>query len=306
VEIKMSSSRGNGKTTEAAPEKPSELTCGLIMPISLLDGCTADHWAEVKGIITEAVESIPSLRFVTRLVSDADEIGVIQKRIVQNVYNSEIVVCDVSGKNPNVMFELGLRLAFDKPTVIIKDDRTDYSFDTGVIEHVGYPRDLRFARIVDFKKKLAEKLSSTYRASTEDPNHSPFLRSFGQFHVASLAQSEASPDKVMLEMLADMQRDIALIRRRDRGREMPLPSGLLEPGFDIIMKAIRDYCVTKNISLFDLDLDKNSLIEITRTASLTSGLTHIRPPDIENALLLAKALALTRMPLPESSGFQQR
>jgi hypothetical protein len=35
------------------------------------------------------------------------------------------------------MFELGMRLAFDKPTVIIKDDKTDYMFDTGIIEHVG-------------------------------------------------------------------------------------------------------------------------------------------------------------------------
>jgi hypothetical protein len=34
-------------------------------------------------------------------------------------------LCDVSGKNANVMFELGLRLAFDNPTIIIKDDKTE-------------------------------------------------------------------------------------------------------------------------------------------------------------------------------------
>jgi len=216
----MGNSAGNGNAQEAkSTERVAELTCGLIMPISLLDGCSADHWAEVKSIIIEAVESIAAPRFITRLVSDADEIGVIQKRIVQNVYNSSIVVCDVSGKNPNVMFELGMRLAFDKPTVIIKDDKTDYSFDTGVIEHIPYPRDLRFAKIVDFKKRLAEKVSSTYKASVEDPQHSPFLKSFGQFHVASLAQSEASADRVMLDMLTDIQRDIQVLRQRDRDRE---------------------------------------------------------------------------------------
>ena len=57
----------------------------------------------------------------------------IHKTIVQNLYLNPIVVCDVSGKNANVMFELGLRLAFDKPTIIIKDDKTDYSFDTSVV-----------------------------------------------------------------------------------------------------------------------------------------------------------------------------
>jgi hypothetical protein len=53
----------------------------------------------------------------------------------------------VSGKNPNVMFELGIRLAFDKATIIIKDDKTDYSFDTSVIQHIPYPRDLRHNQI---------------------------------------------------------------------------------------------------------------------------------------------------------------
>jgi len=41
-----------------------------------------------------------------------------------------MIVCDISGRNPNVMFELGLRLAFDKPAIIIKDEITPYSFDT--------------------------------------------------------------------------------------------------------------------------------------------------------------------------------
>ena len=109
---------------------------------------------------------------------------------------------------------LCLNLAFDKPTVIIKDDKTDYSFDTGVIEHVTYPRDLRFARIVEFKTKLAEKVGSTYRASISVAKHSPFLKSFGQFQVASLPQTETSADRVMMEMLTDMQRDLSVIRRR--------------------------------------------------------------------------------------------
>jgi len=138
------------------------------MPISAIDGAGAEHWAEVKAVITEAVEAIPEVRFTVRLVSDADDVGVIQKRIVQNVYSSDIVVCDVSGKNPNVMFELGMRLAFDKATVIVKDDKTDYSFDTAIIEHVGYPRDLRFGKIVAFKELLAAKVLQTYRSMRDN------------------------------------------------------------------------------------------------------------------------------------------
>jgi hypothetical protein len=90
------------------------------------------------------------------MVSDSDDSGVIHKRIIENLYNNPIVVCDVSGKNPNVMFELGIRLAFDKSTIIVKDHATDYSFDTSPIEHVGYPRDLRFSTVVE-KQNLRRK-----------------------------------------------------------------------------------------------------------------------------------------------------
>ncbi|CAN7413133.1 hypothetical protein LJR277_002517 [Pseudomonas sp. LjRoot277] len=193
--------------------EPAALTCGLVMPISMIDGCSAEHWVEVKNIICDAVGGIEGLTFIPKLVSEQDDVGVIQKRIVQNIYSSDIVVCDVSCKNPNVMFELGMRLAFDKPTILIKDDKTDFSFDTGVIEHLVYPRDLRFSRIVSFKKSLAEKLYATYHASVNDPSHSTFLKNFGSFKVAALNQTEGTPDQVMLDMLQDISRDVSRLKR---------------------------------------------------------------------------------------------
>jgi hypothetical protein len=192
----------------------ADLTCGLVMPISAIDGCSAEHWVEVKNIISDAVLSIEGLNFVPRLVSEQDDVGVIQKRIVQNIYSSDIVICDVSCKNANVMFELGMRLAFDKPTILIKDDKTDFSFDTGVIEHLVYPRDLRFSRIVSFKKALADKVAATYTAAKNDPTHSTFLKNFGSFKVASVDQTVGTPDQVMLDMMQDLSREVARIGRK--------------------------------------------------------------------------------------------
>src|SRR5438045_758841 len=103
-------------------------TCGIVMPISAWDGCTESHWADVREILEEAVDEAG---FEPNLVSNADEVSVIQKRIVQNLYDNPIVICDVSGRNG---------LAFDKPTIIIKDDKTPFSFDTSPIEHLEYPR----------------------------------------------------------------------------------------------------------------------------------------------------------------------
>jgi hypothetical protein len=204
--------------TQPRAQKQKLLTCGLIMPISPIDGCSAEHWSDVKSIVAEAVEGITIVKSIVKLVSDADDVGVIQKRIVQNVYNSDVIVCDVSGKNPNVMFELGLRLAFDKPTVIIKDDKTDYAFDTGIIEHVSYPRDLHFHRMVAFKTLLADKVLATYNAARTDPGHSTFLKNFGEFQVAELNQKTVPTDKYLTGVLSDIQVELSRLR-------VPLPRG---------------------------------------------------------------------------------
>lgn len=200
------------KTDEA--HTPVGLTCGLVMPISPIDGCSAEHWMEVKSIISDAVGSIENFKFSTRLVSDQDDVGVIQKRIVQNIFDSDIVICDVSCKNANVMFELGMRLAFDKPTILIKDDMTDFSFDTGVIEHLVYPRDLRFSRIVAFKSALADKVVATYKAATTDPNFSTFLKHFGSFKVATIDQAVYTPDEALLTMMQELSQEVGIIRKR--------------------------------------------------------------------------------------------
>ncbi|WP_328802004.1 hypothetical protein T3H97_06235 [Paenibacillus sp. LX16] len=187
------------------PNDEKTLKIGLVMPISPIEDCSAEHWADVKSILTESVQTIEKYKVQVTLVSDADDTGVIQKRIVQNIYNSDVVICDVSCKNANVMFELGMRLAFDKPTIIVKDDITGYSFDTQVIEHLSYPRDLRFTKINDFQIALSRKVVATYEKSLSDPDHSTFLKNFGQFKVAELSETSISSDKLILETLNDMQ-----------------------------------------------------------------------------------------------------
>ena len=50
--------------------------CGVVMPISPIDGCSDSHWADVLEIVTEAIEGAG---FDANLVSNADDVGIIQK-----------------------------------------------------------------------------------------------------------------------------------------------------------------------------------------------------------------------------------
>lgn len=190
-------------------KKEKQPTCGIIMPISLIDNCPPEHWADVLGILKDVCSTND---FIPNLVSDADDIGVIHNRIIENIYSSDIVICDVSCKNANVMFELGMRLAFDKPTIIIKDDLTGYSFDTSLIEHLEYPRDLRFTSINKFKESLGKKMKATYEKSQTDPNYSTFLKNFGKYKIAHLEDREVSTDTFILNAIEELRRDVRVIK----------------------------------------------------------------------------------------------
>jgi hypothetical protein len=180
-------------------------TCGVVMPISAIDSYSASHWLDVFRILSEAIEEAG---FEAKPVNHANDAGTIHKRIIRNLYENPIVVCDVSGKNPNVMFELGMRLAFDKPTIIIKDDKTPYSFDTSTIEHLEYPKDLRFTKIIEFKKMLTDKITGTYTQATSDKNYSTFLKTFGEFKVAKIDQKEVTGQEFILEEIRSLRDSI--------------------------------------------------------------------------------------------------
>jgi hypothetical protein len=206
-------------------ETSAKPICGIVMPISALDGCAEAHWSDVLTILSDAIEEAG---FDPNIVSNADDVGIIQKRIIQNLYDNPIVVCDVSGKNPNVMFELEMRLAFDKPTIIVKDDVTSYSFDTSPIEHLEYPRDLRFSRIVDFKDKLVEKLKNTHAKASSDPSYTTFLKHFGEFTVAKINKKEVTGEQFIIEELRALRRAVGSLDRGRITRDAEVP--ILERG----------------------------------------------------------------------------
>jgi hypothetical protein len=221
------------RRTHATRQALNKPYCGLIMPISMIDACNEQHWSDVREIL-EA--SIQSAGFEPRMVSDADEIGIIQQRIIRNVYDDPVLVCDVSGKNPNVMFELGMRLAFDKPTIIVKDDKTSYTFDTAPIEHLEYPRDLRFAKIVEFQESLTSKIVATHKKAQTDRNYTTFLKNFGSFSVAKLESKTLDRDDYLLEELRTLK---SLVLRQTRITDEPVPFLVTNDDRQTILRASR-------------------------------------------------------------------
>lgn len=186
------------KADETDTTVGQKTTCGIIMPIATMSPeYTAEHWEDVRAIIDTAIERAG---FEPRIVSDSEDSTIIHKSIINNIYHDEIIVCDVSNKNANVMFELGMRLAFNKPVVIIKDDKTGYSFDTSNIEHVGYRKDLRHNTVEKFINDLARKIKATHEAPSKE-NYQPFLSHFGKFEVAKIENKSIEGSEALEKLL---------------------------------------------------------------------------------------------------------
>lgn len=83
----------------------------------------------------------------------------------------------------------------------MKDDQTDYSFDTSPVRHIEYPRDLHYFRLMEFKTELISKLKATYEISKKDQNYSPFLKHFGKFRAAKIEEKELPGQDFIIKTL---------------------------------------------------------------------------------------------------------
>lgn len=142
------------------------------------------------------------------------------------------------------MFELSMRLAFDKPAIIVIDDKTDYSFDTSPIEHLSYPRDLRYNKILDFKEQLAKKIKATDEKAKSAPSYTTFLKNFGTFEIAHVEKKEGTINDLLLERMDLVAH--RLFRLEDRLNITISDANTID---GIIFDKIQDFCSKERIPI---------------------------------------------------------
>jgi len=197
------------KRKRASRKKKELQKCGIVMPISAIDGCSEKHWQEVRRILADAATMAD---MDARLVSEGDDSELIQARIAQNLHADPMAIADLSCLNPNVMFELGMRLTFNKTVVLVKDKETKSPFDISGIEYVEYPRNLRYWDVEDFKERLCDKLKRTLKAS-QKPEYSTYLSLFGKFEVFDPGTESVGIGDAVLKQMEEMNRRMSRIEQ---------------------------------------------------------------------------------------------
>lgn len=86
-----------------------------------------------QGFFAELLNSVitPAANAAGFAAETARKVGsdVIQSTIISQLLNADLVIADITDHNPNVLFELGIRIAKDLPVALIKAEGTGAIFD---------------------------------------------------------------------------------------------------------------------------------------------------------------------------------
>jgi hypothetical protein len=89
--------------------------------------------SRAEGFFTEVLRSLltPAGIAAGFVVQTANRQGsdVIQSTIINDLLEADLVIADLTDHNPNVLFELGMRMAEDKPVALVKASGTGRIFD---------------------------------------------------------------------------------------------------------------------------------------------------------------------------------
>jgi hypothetical protein len=146
--------------------------------------------------------------------------GPITPKLLDELLNARLVIADLTGRNPNVFYELGIVHSFARPLISIADSAASLPFDTKderVIELGEYPpTGLAYSQGEAAKDSLRQSLKIVLVDGYEPP--SP-LREVA----ANRSLDQLAPDNPVAAELAQMRETLEEIRRRVQPGELLLP-----------------------------------------------------------------------------------
>ncbi len=132
--------------------------CFIITPVGL-EG--SDIRIETNGIIEAVIKPVLETEYKIIAAHLSIDSVLITKEIIQSIYDSDLVIANLSGSNPNVMYELSLAHALRKPVVHIIKDGEKPPFDISAQRYISYTNNM--IGVVQLKEQLKIFVDSVMR-----------------------------------------------------------------------------------------------------------------------------------------------
>jgi hypothetical protein len=136
-------------------------TAFVIMPFNE----KGDH-PRSKGFFDQVLKSIitPAGNRAGFSVETAQQKGsdVIHTTIINRLLQADLVIADLTDHNPNVLFELGIRLANERPVALIRAEGTGRIFDVDIIRIEDYSPNIWPTTVDADVPKIADHIKATW------------------------------------------------------------------------------------------------------------------------------------------------
>ncbi|MCJ2112962.1 hypothetical protein MKK64_17415 [Methylobacterium sp. E-025] len=177
-----------------APDKNEKPLCFVVGPIDTAGSEVRKRSDMILHGIIKAVLEEADFSYEVRRADDDARPGMINDRIIHDIINASLVIVDLTGQNPNVFYELGIRHATEKPTIHMAVAGTKLPFD-----NAGH--DTIFVDITDWHSITAtrERLSLALREIRKDGYRvsNPITQANASFE---LRKSTDTKDQIIVEL----------------------------------------------------------------------------------------------------------
>ena len=142
--------------------------------------------------------------------------GMFMSQVVQGIQSSTVIVAELTGRNANVFYELGLAHAYCKPVIMLTQEKDDVPADLQGLRWIGY-RTVSPRWAEELRGQIADSILTCVRAAPHER--------MSRFLPAAVQTVDANPIANRLFELSPTQRMIFDVIRL--GREFVTESDLL-------------------------------------------------------------------------------
>jgi hypothetical protein len=200
-------------------------TCFIITPIGDTNSTTR---RSTDGLIRSVIRPVlDQLDYESHAAHEISVSGSITRQVVERVLKSDMVVANLTDMNPNVMYELAIRHAAQRPVVILAHKGTNLPFDVADQRTIFYTDDIMGG--LELTERLRQAVIDAAADTTID---NPVSSALQGIEILKSAK-QGSFEQIVLERLDR-------IERRSRPQVEVEPEVEFGPPLDLMLLSFKD------------------------------------------------------------------
>ncbi|TSK05140.1 MAG: hypothetical protein FPO08_16680 [Geobacter sp.] len=182
--------------------------CFVITPIGAAGSPTR---RAADGLIKAAIRPVlEAASFEVVAAHEMSDTGSITRQVIERVLGDDLVIANLTGLNPNVMYELAIRHAARKPVLVVAENETNLPFDISEERTIFYSNDMQ--GVEELKVALASAIGV---ALAEENPDNPIYRAI-ENNIMRSTVKDITAQEYILDRLDNIDRQLGTLAHQHR------------------------------------------------------------------------------------------